>query len=130
MDEHALIKSKVVKSASVPYMNSALRKAQYKHNMARNKLRNFGNTPGNRIDAQKNHVIIFRKKNQCEPTSKKNFSKHDKNFWATIYPFFTDKRFRNANKIILRENDNIVTDPSSVPELFTDCVAMGLLPDT
>ena len=38
IDEHAPMKSKVVKSASVPYMNSALRKAQYKRNMARNKF--------------------------------------------------------------------------------------------
>ena len=45
-------------------------------------------------------MSLFLEKKQCEPTSKKNFSKHDKNFWATIYPFFTDKRFRNANKMI------------------------------
>ena len=30
------------------------------------------------------------------------------------------KRFRNANNIILRENDSIFTDPSSVSELFND----------
>ena len=39
---------------------------------------------------------------------------------ATISPLITYKRFRNANDIILRENDNIVTDPSRVSELFND----------
>ena len=62
---------------------------------------------------------------------KENCSKHnDKNLWATSSPFFTDKRFRNANNIILRENDNIVTDPSRVSELFNDCfssVAMDIV---
>ena len=56
-------------------------------------------------------MSFILEKNQCELTSK-NCSKHDKNFWATISPFFTDKRFR--------ENDNIVTDPGGVSELFND----------
>ena len=43
-----------------------------------------------------------------------------KNFWATISPFFTDKRFRNGHNIFLRENDNVETDPSNVSELFND----------
>ena len=51
---------------------------------------------------------------------KEHCSKHDKNMWVTISPFFTGKRFRNANNIILCENDNIVTDPSRVSELFND----------
>ena len=42
IDEHAPMKSKVVKSASVLNMNSALRKAQYKRNMDRNKFGKFG----------------------------------------------------------------------------------------
>ena len=42
------------------------------------------------------------------------------NLWATISPYFTEKRPRNANDIILGENDNIVTDLSRVSELFND----------
>ena len=42
IDEHAPIKVKTVKKESVPYMNSLMRKALYKRNMARNKFQKFG----------------------------------------------------------------------------------------
>ena len=69
-DEHAPMKSKVVKSASVPYMNSALRKAQYKPNMARNKVRKFGKHNWEENRRTRDHVVKI-KKSQCEPTSTK-----------------------------------------------------------
>ena len=67
----------------------------------------------------RNHVVNIRNKSM-RTYFKENCSKHDNNFWAIISPFFTDIRFRNANDIILHENDNIVTDPSRVSELFND----------
>ena len=42
-NRHAPIKTKWLKSKTVPYMNSSLRKAMYARNMARNKYRKFGN---------------------------------------------------------------------------------------
>ena len=42
IDDHAPIRTKTIKSESVPYMNSRLRNAQYKRNMARNKFRIYG----------------------------------------------------------------------------------------
>ena len=39
IDYHVPCQTKVVKCESVPYMNSVLRKALYKRNMARNKFR-------------------------------------------------------------------------------------------
>ena len=65
-------------------------------------------------------MSLILEKKSMRTYFKEHCSKHDKNFWATISPFFTGKRFRNANYIILRENDNIVTDPSRVSELFDD----------
>ena len=64
IDEHAPMKSKVVKSASVPYMNSALRKAQYKRNMARNKFRKFGKHYWEENRRTRNHVVDIRKKSK------------------------------------------------------------------
>ena len=43
IDSHAPVKTKIIRKESVPFMNSKLRKAQYKRNMARNKFRRFGN---------------------------------------------------------------------------------------
>ena len=53
IDSHAPVKSKIIKKQSVPYMNSNLRKAIYKRNMARNKCRKYGNKH-NDINTAKN----------------------------------------------------------------------------
>ena len=42
VDHHSPVKSKLFSSQSVLYMNSVLRKTQYRRNMARNKLKNYG----------------------------------------------------------------------------------------
>ena len=39
-------------------------------------------------------------------------------FWDTIAPFFTDKRNKNANDIVLKDGDNVVSDPAKVTEIF------------
>ena len=52
MDSHAPIKIEIVKKESVPFMDSKLRKSQYKRNMARNKFRRFGKNTGMKIDVR------------------------------------------------------------------------------
>ena len=53
--EHAPVKAKILKRASVPYMNPQPRKAIYRRNMARNKFRKYGSTywEDNRIQRNK-----------------------------------------------------------------------------
>ena len=50
----------------------------------------------------------------------KNCAKHDKPFWSTISPFFTDKKRRNGNGIILSEGENIIVDGKKVCDIFND----------
>ena len=57
---------------------------------------------------------------QIKSTIYTYFINCSKKFWATISPFFSDKRLRNGHNISLRENDNVETDPSNVSELFND----------
>ena len=113
------MKTRVVKCGSVPYMNSALRKAQYKRNMARNRFRRFDKQCWEENRRARNHVVKIRKQSM-QKYFKEHCSKHDRNFWATISPFFSDKRLRNGHNISLRENDNVETDPCNVSELFND----------
>ena len=128
MDSHAPIKTKIIKKESVPFMNSKLRKAQYKRNMARNKFRRFGKKYWNENRRQRNNVVKIRKQ------SLKNYFgthciKHDKNFWKVISPFMSDTRYKNGNSIILNEKDAIVNDPAQVAEIFNDfftTVASGI----
>ena len=110
IDTHAPVKSKLVKRQSVPYMNSELRKAIYSRNMGRNKFRKFG---------AKFWSVALRKKSMSKYFDNK-CRKQDKSFWQTISPFFSDKKFRNRNNIILRENDNTIVDSSEISEVFND----------
>ena len=41
-----------------------------------------------------------------------------KTFFNAVSPYMSDKHFRNGNKIILREDDSIITDPAHVVDIF------------
>ena len=119
IDENAPIKSKIIKKKCVPYMNSKLRKAQFARNMSRNKFRRFGKSHWEENRKMRNYVVKIRKmslKNyftkQCE--------KQDKNFWHTVSPFMSDKKYRNCRNITLNENGETITDASRVSEIFND----------
>ena len=47
-----------------------------------------------------------------------NCAKQDRTFWRTISPFFSDKKFRNGNHIILREDEDTIVDSNDVAEIF------------
>ena len=61
VDHHTPIKSKLIKSKPVPYMNSRLRKALYTRNMARNKFMKFGKKYWEENRWQRNRVVSIRK---------------------------------------------------------------------
>ena len=119
IDENAPIKSKIVKKKCVPYMNSKLRKAQFARNMSRNKFRRFGKSHWEENRKMRNYVVKIRKM-----SLKNYFTKHcekqDKNFWHTVSPFMSDKKYRNGGNITLNENGEIITDASRVSEIFND----------
>ena len=52
MDSHALIKTKIIKKESVPFMNSKLRKAQYKRNMQGINSDGLAKNTGMKIDVR------------------------------------------------------------------------------
>ena len=107
IDMHAPVKSKLVKRQSVPCMNSELRKAIYSRNMTRNKFRKFGAKFWSENWRQRNNVVALRKKSMSKYLDNK-CKNQDTSLWQTISPFFSDKKFRNGNNNILRENDNTI----------------------
>ena len=46
-----------------------------------------------------------------------NMSKN--NFWKTLGPFFSDKTVKKAKKILLIENNEIISDDHKVAEIFS-----------
>ena len=117
INDHAPLKTKYIKKRSVPYMNNRLRKAQYQRNMARNKFKKFGNAYWDENRRHRNKVVAIRKESMAT-YFKQRCSKNDKTFWDTIAPFFTDKRNRNASDIVLKDGDDVVSDPAKVTEIF------------
>ena len=119
IDAHAPVKSKTITKQSVPYMNSKLRKAQYARNMARNKFQRFGKAYWEENRRHRNNVAKIRK-SSMRIYFEKICKKHDKQFWRTISPFMSDKKFRNGGNIILNEYGETKTDAAEVSEIFND----------
>ncbi len=63
-------------------------------------------------------IIYFRTK--C--TTKVDNTR--KEFWKTIRPFFTENGTYDNNSITLKDNDNIITSPADVSELFNQYFAV------
>ena len=117
IDEHAPFKQKMVKRASVPYMNAELRKSLYRRNMARNKFRLYGKSYWEENRKQRNRVVAVRKKSLAKYFETK-CQKQDRTFWQTVSPFMSDKRFRNGSEITLNEDGKTVVDCKEVSEIF------------
>ena len=117
VNHHAPIKSKLIKSKPVPYMNSRLRKALYIRNMARNKFKKFGKKYWEENRRQRNRVVSIRKQSMKNYFEKK-CEKPDRNLWATISPFLSDKKFKGNNTITLKEDNETITDQNKVAEIF------------
>ena len=128
IDDHAPIRTKTIKSESVPYMNYCLRKAQYKRNMARNKFRIYGKSYWEENRRNRNNVVKIRKQSMRNYFIK-NCSHHDKNLWSTVSPFITDKKTHGNKNILSTNKDETVLYPKCISELFNDyfsSVASGI----
>ncbi len=109
LDEHAPIKTKLLKRSQVPYMNSRLRKEMH----CRNRLKNIyfeHRTEYNwtSYKKQRNRVTRLRNisiKNYFESRCKSDGDKHGIEFWKTIKPFVTDKVPGNDNIVLCQDSD-------------------------
>ena len=111
VDENAPIKSKIVKTKCVPYMNSKLRKAQFARNMSRKKFRRSGKSHWEENRKMRNYVVKIRKMS-LKNYFTENCEKQDKFFWHTVSSLMSDKKYRNGGNITLNENGETITDAS------------------
>ena len=115
IDSHAPLKCKNIKYNSVPFMNSQLRKAMYKRNMARNKFRKNGRKYWEEHRRQRNKTVAIRKKSIANYFAK-NCARKDKRFWSTVSPFMTDKKCKNSSNISLQNDGKIVVCEKKYPK--------------
>ncbi len=123
INEHAPLKSRIVKSRQLPYMNGELRRAiNVKGMLKRKKDRYPTKENKERFKRQNNHVTALKrislKKYFDEKCSKFN-NKNPGQFWDTVKPFLCDDT-KSTTTINLREGDEVVTDTNEVCNIFND----------
>ena len=119
IESHAPLKHRTLKKESVPYMNSKLRKVQYRRNQLRNKYWNNKNaTTWEEYRKMRNKANIIRKQSEKTFFKKKCLNNdNQREFWKTFKPYLSSKCITMDN-IILKENERIVNNPTEVCELF------------
>ena len=119
MEKNAPVKSKVIKKPQIPYMNSKLRKSMHKRNMLRNKYKK-GLVKWDVYRMQRNITTSIYKKSQATYFSERcDGGAKNQKFWKTIKSFLTSKQPSN-NNIILKEDDEIITDEREICDIFND----------
>ena len=122
IDFHAPLKQRFLRKNQVPYMNALLRKMIHQRNMWRNKYfydkrnssarENYVRYRNKVVKLTKSSVNGYFRK-QCEGQG------NSKQFFNTVKPFLGNKsNGGSGNKIILNENDRIVTNASEVASIF------------
>ena len=122
LNKYAPFKSKIVRANNTSHMNKTLKNAIAK----RSRLRNKANKSGNPLDTllykkQRNFVVKLNKE------TKRDYYKNldpkklnmNKQFWKTFSPFFSSK-LSLSEKMILIENDTIITDEKSQCEIMNN----------
>ena len=122
VNKHAPLKSKCINGHQSPYMNSSLRKAINQRNMWRGK--HFRIKGNNKLRQNyikwRNKVALLRKQSIKNYLDKKcNGHAETRDFYKIPQPFFSNKNSISASKkTILCENENVVTNPSQVADIF------------
>lgn len=122
IDEHAPLKTKMVRGNNASFMNKNLQKQIYIRSALRNKfLKNPTEENKNKYKKQRNKCVKLRKKSiksHLQNVTSKG-STTNKDFWKIIKPFLTNKGTRIGSDITLIENQKIVTE-SAVAEILND----------
>jgi len=120
LNKHAPKKQKYIRANQGPFMNKALHKEIMKRSQLRNKfLKTRTETDRIAYNKQRNYCVSLTrkiKKDYYSTLDEKNVM-DNKQFWKTVKPFLSDKT-TNDNKIILVENDEILTDNLKIAETF------------
>ena len=122
LNTHAPLKKKVMRFNNNPFMTKTLRKAI----MQRSKLKTEYNVKRTiasweKYKRQRNYCVNLLRK------SKKNYFQNlnvkdladNKKFWKSVKPYFSKKGI-NSNKILLKENDCLVSNEIEVAQIMNN----------
>ena len=122
LNKHAPLKEKLVRGNNKTYISKTLRKEM----MKRARLKNIANKSGLpedvfRYKRQRNFVVALNKKEKKSYFANVEIKDDQKSFWDAYKPFLANKPMKNKeNKIILKENDLIVTSDFKMANIFNN----------
>ena len=126
VNKHAPLKSRTIRGNQGPFMNRELSKAIMKRSRMKNRYlkwpswENFLNyTASKRLcnNLTKATKVDYFKK--VTNNRGKSFVSN-KSFWNTVKPFLTNKGFMTEDKIVIKNDDKIITEAEEISELFNN----------
>ena len=120
-DKHAPAKTKIRKNTDFPLMNKELQNAIRLRNQYRKKYYKHRTPLYHALYKEKRNNVtsIKRRLTRSYFIKKCALGTRNGNFWKTIKPFFNKSSIYSA-EIMLRENENIITDELHLCEIFND----------
>ena len=122
LDKHAPPKKKLVRANNAPFMNKDVRKLIMLRSKAKrepNKNKTVSNMERYKKVRNRCVKLIRRTKRRYFENLDVKFVNDNKKFWKTIQPLLNDKNAK-ANKIVLIENDEILSDSNVVAQTLNN----------
>jgi len=121
LEEHTPLKQTIVRGNQVPYMNEQWRKAiRHRNKLWRKFTKDRTDTNYKQYRIQRNKCTSLRRKAIKEHFLKKSTSSDNpREFWNAYRPFLHGKT-KQAKDNILEENNVVMTEKSSVADLFNN----------
>lgn len=122
LGDHAPLKQFHVRDNQVPYMTEEWQKVIcYRNRLWRKFTKDRTDSNYQLYKAQRNKCTSLKRKAIKGFFSKKvTQSENPREFWEAYRPFLHSKNSKQANDIILQENDVVFTDKKQVAELFNE----------
>ena len=123
MENHAPLKKKTVRGSHAPFITKDLRNAIHTKSRLKNK---FIKNP-----SEINEKYTKKQRNKCVSIKKKSMKQYFSNitskgivtnreFWKTMKPFLTYKGCLNNSDIMLRSDNEMMTDDNRLEKLFKE----------
>jgi ABC-type antimicrobial peptide transport system permease subunit len=124
LDSHAPQKKKTLRANQKPYVTKEMRKAIMTRSQLQNKVYKYGSEYSEALRKQKNYCNRLYKRERKNYYSNLNVNNvtDNKKFWNTMKPLFSDKG-GVCDKIVLVENNEIISDDTHVAETFNNFFA-------
>ena len=120
LNKFAPIKTRFLRANDKPHMTKILRKAI----MTRSRLKNIANSSKlpediSRYKAQRNLVVHLNRKTK-KSFYKSSTARGSKSFWDTCKPFFSEKSAGHHSRIILVDDDEIISNDQEIATTFSN----------